>query len=255
MIVGAYKFRLPGVLPIIFTIAMLSLLLQLGYWQLNRAELKQQLRDDFADRTEGDVLRFSNHSDEQLELLQYASMYLTGHFVGSHRILLDNRMHGGKLGFHALGVLQLSGQKRFVLVNLGWVAMQDSREVLPEVVLPKGEVSFPIRVKNITRNVFTLGGLDIRSDGLILMPVLDKPQLEEWLQLELSGAMALVDVNADFGYVRQWQAHQGISPSKHIGYAFQWFALSFALFAIFIIVNSKRIHPKLETKQDQVDGQ
>ncbi len=254
MIIGPYQFRLPGWLPIVFMVAMLSLLLQLGSWQLNRASLKQQLRDDFSGREHGTVVRFVNHSDEQLELLQYASMSVTGRFVGSHRILLDNRMNGSELGYHALGVLQLSQQQRFVLVNLGWVSMNGTRDVLPKIELPTGEVSFPVRIKNITRNVFTLGGLDIRGDGMVLMPVLDKPQLEEWLNLELSTAMVLVDPAATFGYVRQWQAHLGISPSKHVGYAVQWFALALALSVIFVVVNTKRISDKTDDKQDEING-
>lgn len=41
------------------------------------------------------------------------------------------------------------------------------------------------------------------------------------------------------GYVRDWQIVP-FSPQRHLGYAFQWFALAVGMLVIFIVVNTNR---------------
>lgn len=119
-------------LPLCAGVLLVALTGSLGNWQLRRAEEKsvlqvqldalasrpaQALRADAASPTEG--LRLS----------------LAGQWRAEAAILLDNRTHAGRAGYHVLTPLLLEDGSGAVLVNRGWVAAAADRR-LPEIAPP-----------------------------------------------------------------------------------------------------------------------
>ena len=64
--------------------------------------------------------------------------------------------------------------------------------------------------------------------------------MQRSLGYPLAAWLVVLDPAAPHGYVREWKIVPGLTPDRHRGYAFQWFALAAALFAIWMIVNLKR---------------
>ena len=184
---------------------------------------------------------FSAVRPAQFDALRFATVDIVGRFDRPEVIYLDNRSHAGQLGYHALAVFHADGHEPGLLVNLGWLPLIGGRETLPTVSLPTGEQHFLARLKPISDPVLALGtALDVRDGKRLVMPVLDRKVLSDWLGVPLLEVEALVDPSASFGYTRVWQAHYDIPPVKHRAYAFQWFALAFAVLVIFVMVNTRR---------------
>src|SRR5205823_759786 len=64
-----------------------------------------------------------------------------GRFVAERTVLLDNKLRRGRPGYEVVTPLALAGSEWHVLVNRGWIAAPPSRETLPEVRTPSGELT------------------------------------------------------------------------------------------------------------------
>lgn len=202
------------------------LLINLGFWQLSRAEEKVQLEQRLIARQHAPPVSLASVSDT-------GDAYLTGVYVEANLVpqagkylLLDNQTHSGQVGYLAYQLMTNESHHN-VLVERGFIAHQGSRSTLPTVswleqplittgrlyqrslnplsneLMPEVEHS-PIRIQNM--NIDQLA----RLWGQKIAPYILQPQQEVW------------------PYPQPWQPVPMVS-SKHYGYAFQWFAMAFAL--------------------------
>ena len=65
---------------------------------------------------------------------------LKGEFVPRYTVLLDNKVHRGRPGYHVVQPLRILDTGKHVLVNRGWVALKERRELLPVFQTPSGVV-------------------------------------------------------------------------------------------------------------------
>ena len=77
--------------------------------------------------------------------LRYRPVVATGEYLSSRQILIDNKVHSGRAGYHVVTPLALA-DGRIVLVNRGWIAQGASRSELPAAPAPSGVVSVQGRV-------------------------------------------------------------------------------------------------------------
>ena len=72
--------------------------------------------------------------------------------------------------------------------------------------------------------------------------VVSYPTLEDLecvLEGEVLPGLLLMDATLADGYVREWTMPNPLPPSRHYGYAAQWFALAATLFFLFFKLNLK----------------
>jgi surfeit locus 1 family protein len=244
MRIGPYRFKptLPGTLA---ALALLPLLISLGFWQLRRADEKRALIDQFAG---GGSTTQQLHADgiETLSLLQQVA--LSGRFDGSRQVLLDNipasRDAAGfsKPGFRVLTPLLLDEQ-HILLVDRGWIPLGRTRDELPDLSVGDQPRSLRGRIAELPRAGFRMKGERPKD----LWPrVLNFPTLDELRALygaSLLPRIVLLDPAEPDGFKRDWSQRYSIGefgPSKHIGYAVQWFGLALALVAIYVVVGIHR---------------
>ena len=65
--------------------------------------------------------------------------------------------------------------------------------------------------------------------------------LESVLGRPLPPRIVRLDAAQPDGYERVWTPTFGFGPERHIGYAFQWFALALAVLATYLILSFKRV--------------
>ena len=112
------RFR-PGIAPTLVVLALLPLLVFLGFWQLSRGEQKRALLDSYAERqaaaplTAGQLLN--------VEQPAFRRVQLRGHLDGKHSLLLDNRMRDGQVGVELLQPFQDQASGQWLLLNRGWL--------------------------------------------------------------------------------------------------------------------------------------
>ncbi|MBM0104160.1 SURF1 family protein [Steroidobacter sp. S1-65] len=225
----------PSLLGVVLTLLGLALFIRLGYWQLDRADQKQALLDQYAAGQQAQVEITSQNAHN---LPRYQRAQVSGRYDPTHQILLDNMpSHTGQPGFRVLTPLETSAG--WLLVDRGWLPLGASRQVLPDI-----SVSDEQRTITGTIDVLPRAGLQLETptiDPTLPWPrVLSFPThegLEQQLGHELLPGVLLLDASHPDGYQRIWEAHLGFKPERHIGYAVQWFALAAAALILFLVTS------------------
>lgn len=225
----------PSPLGAALTVLGTALLMQLGFWQLGRAEQKQTLLDQYA---KGQQTQVEITPQNANGLHRYQRARVTGRYDPTHQILLDNMpSHAGQPGYRVMTPLETSAG--WLLVDRGWLPMGATRSQLPEIAVGDGE-----REITGTLDALPKAGLELDLppvDANVPWPrVLSFPKqtaLEQQLERKLIAGLLLLDASQPDGYERIWEAHLGFKPERHIGYAVQWFALAAAAIVIFIVIS------------------
>lgn len=219
---------------VVLTLAGMALFARLGFWQLDRAEQKQELLAQYEAGQRTQIAITSENADT---LARYQRVSVAGRYDPTHQILLDNMpSHAGRPGFRVLTPMQ--SPAGWLLVDRGWLPLGATRSELPDVSVNAAE-------RNITGTLDALPRAGITLDSALIAAnapwprVLSFPKqadLEQQLGLKLIPGVLLLDPSHPDGYERIWEAHLGFRPERHIGYAVQWFALAAAAALIFILL-------------------
>ncbi|MGB0713555.1 MAG: SURF1 family protein, partial [Gammaproteobacteria bacterium] len=236
--IGRQIFRFPGLLPNLLTVALLSLLLGLGFWQLDRARQKDALAKDFV-ATPGQRSFDSIASGGSYTRFQKA--VAVGRFVDEPAFLLDNRAWKGRPGYQVLIPFRLRQGQGLVLVNLGWVPRGRTRQDLPDLVWPRESRDIDVLVTPPPEKVIRLGPDDppVSSRARVIQAI-ETGLLSGYLNEPLLPYVLLLEESETFGYERAWKPYYGITSDKHRGYAFQWFSLAATLLILYVMVNTRR---------------
>jgi surfeit locus 1 family protein len=219
----------PGWLPSILVLLLMPGLVSLGFWQLQRGEEKRQLLDSFEARRQAEPIGL-----EQLEPMRdpaYRRVHLRGHFDSEHSLLLDSRIRDGHAGVELLQPFYDQASGLWVLLNRGWLPWPDRRTPV-QFDTPDGVLQL-----NAWIYVAPSGGLSLRSGVASegwprLITQVEADSL--WRQLGRGGLPFETRLEPGPASYRVDWPIVAMSPSKHLGYAVQWFALAAALLGLFI---------------------
>ncbi|KPK40648.1 MAG: hypothetical protein AMJ69_01475 [Gammaproteobacteria bacterium SG8_47] len=231
------QFR-PTLVPTLVTLVLLPVMISLGFWQLDRADQKQAILDEYRQREQLPPLDLAAPVAEP-ERIRYRRARLVGEFDASRIVFVDNKVVHGVVGFDVLVPLRVQDTARWVVVNRGWVPGGTRRDILPQADIPAGEVVVTGRVSVPSDNPFVDAELNW-SEGW--PAVVQWPDLEGFARragLALQPVVVLEDPVEGAGFVREW-ALVYAPPEKSLSYAVQWFALSTALLIIYVVVNLKK---------------
>jgi len=243
--IGRFFFT-PGIIPTLAAIIVFTLLLNLGFWQLQRAEEKNYLKSRFESRNTLGPMTL-----EELNTLQGDTndfpLKTSGHYDNRYNVLLDNQMHETRAGYHLLTLFIPSGSNQGIWVNRGWLWAGHDRSILPDFPAIEGQQALQGRVYTPPDNVFLL-----KKDNFnqVSWPFraqsMDLNSLQGLLDVQLLPfTLRLNPGSNDSSMPREWH-YLPIGPEKHQGYAFQWFAMSFALIMIYFFTNTHKIKPEQE---------
>jgi len=240
MRIGKYQFK-PRLITTILFLLLMIMLVRLGFWQLSRADQKRAIiAEQQAKLAMAPKIIDGGLSDTQN--LQYRRLQVDGTFEDKYLIYIDNKINQGKVGYDVVQPLHIKDSQQYVLVNRGWVPMGKSRQLLPQIKVPQGQVSLLGIAKYNTRDVATFGDANRSRQGWpAMVRWLDIDSLRKETGLNLLPFVLLLDPGSPHGYVREWK-FINMPPEKHISYAVQWFAMALVLLVIYLVVNMKRIN-------------
>lgn len=226
-----------------------ALLLSLGVWQLNRAEEKRTMLELAAASAAAPAVPLIEYQDSLFDAAErYARVTITGVWKPKNQWLWDNRISEGKAGYEVLTPFQtLSGLT--VLVNRGWVPVGQSRSTLPDVSVGFDNPQATTIDSGIEPpQTITIEGVLTRpSKGLASGPAIEPstgwPKRVQYLDYAVFGEAlgvslvpALVQARGIDAPVSEawhlkgnWEPTETFGPSRHLGYAVQWFALLITL--------------------------
>ncbi|GFM88629.1 SURF1-like protein [Pseudomonas cichorii] len=210
--------------PALLMLAVLPLLVMLGFWQLNRAEEKRVILGHYAGHRAAAPVDIARLLD--LEEPAYRRVQLHGQFDAAHSLLLDNSTRDGKAGVELLQPFQDQPSGLWLWINRGWLPWPDRRtppvfrtsnqplHLNAWVYVPHGE-SFHLQA-------------DALSDSWPRLVTAFTPG-KLWAELDRQGYPHELRLEpGEAAYRADWPV-VAMEPQKHMGYAVQWFALATAL--------------------------
>jgi surfeit locus 1 family protein len=238
-----YQFK-PKLIPTIATLLLLLLMVNLGMWQSNKADLKQAKRILFEQR-EKDGFVSLGLADIDLETMRYRRIALRGNFEPEFQILLDNKVYKGQAGYHVVTPFLISGSSKRILVNRGWVPVGADRNVLPKIETVGSQVEVTGYLQDLSGRYFELGsGQGAAEEWHVVWQNLDIERYKKLVKYEIQPGMLLLDSSSTAGgFVREWPKPDDRMEVNR-GYAIQWYLMSLALIIIFIVTNLKKTTPQ-----------
>jgi surfeit locus 1 family protein len=160
---------------------------------------------------------------------------LRGEFLPKYTVYLDNKVHRGRPGYQIVQPLRLAGGAN-VLVNRGWIAAGATRDRLPEVRTPAGEIALSgVRLAHFPQ-AYAPGGAV--PEGRVWQNA-TRERFAAWSGLALEPYVVEQHSAADDGLVRDWpRAESG--AEKNDSYALQWYSLAALSVILFLFLNVRR---------------
>lgn len=236
MRIGRFDFS-PRPVPTVAALAMVALTVWLGNWQAGRAGEKAALQSLLETRAVEAPLTIAGRVRSAQEIL-FRRVRLRGTFVPGAQFFVDNRIQGGRAGFHVIAPLELVAGGPVALVNRGWVARTAAYPSPPEVPVPAGEQAIeglatlpPRRFVELSADTVTGSvwqNLSIERyaarTGREVLPVVV-------LASPPAPGLAAVEEKPDTGV------------AKHQEYALTWFSLAATVVALWVGLNLHRTKP------------
>jgi len=210
-----------------------ALFIILGFWQLDRAEQKRALEQAFADTGRYVTV------DAETVYEPYQPLTASGRYLLKREFLLDNVILDGRLGYYLVTPFEYESGKPLLLVNRGWAPKTAGSE-------PAGiSAAAPDEgVTTVRGRAGQLPRVGIRAGEAFAYSAGEWPRIANWPTIdELSASLGrdvlpfvlLADPEPGTTLIRRWQPQQA-GPMRHIGYAFQWFALALAVVVVAVVV-------------------
>lgn len=236
--IASYRFS-PGVLSTLITFVLLYIMFSLGFWQLDRAQYKDTLQQKIEQR--------KNLTAVSLEELPFTPddrrfhpVEFKGEYDNAHSFLLDNKTLDGRVGYHVFTPVKV-GATKSILVNRGFVAQGRSRASLPEIDAVNGKIVLTGLLDLVPSGGIILGGyVTDATRWPVVLQYVDLDEISQLLGYQLYDMVLWLN-KGEVGEFEYDHPVLNLNSAKNDGYAFQWFALSFALTMIYLFVNTKKI--------------
>ena len=226
------KFK-PGKRITIFFVFFALLFFVLGLWQIERGQAKTGIIDEFNANLESEP----QYLDDRAK--KWDRVFVKGTWENSRQILIDNVIHRGVAGYKVLTPLRVLESDKLVLVDRGWIKRNKYRENLPDIDLLENELTVS-------------GILEYPELGLVLSDDLVSPDWPKVSQTKNPNVLLkeydentynlilLADpvLKNSLEYIKITPTN--MMPSKHYGYAAQWFSMFLVLCLMFIWYGYKR---------------
>lgn len=234
MRLGGFAFE-PRPVPTVAAFALVALTTWLGLWQDRRAEEKTARQALLESRVAAAPLAIAGAGGTSQDLL-FRRLAARGGFIGKDQIFIDNRIHGGRAGYHVITPLRLAGTDAILLVNRGWVPRSAAYPAPPAVPVPEGERA--------------VSGLAVLPPARFLELSADTVEGSVWQNLSIERyarragvpvvPVVLLASPPGEGLVAvEERPDAGIA--KHREYSLTWFSLAATAAALWVALNLRRI--------------
>lgn len=211
---------------------LVPIFVSLGLWQWNKAAGKEA-RQSLLDARDREPSMPLSATLADGESLRYRRMTVRGRYEPRYQILIDNRIHQERAGYHVVTPLKIEGSEMRVLINRGWVPATADRR-LPAVETPVGTVDLVATAVVPGTRFFTLASEPVTGSWQVVWQNLDFNRYREAVGIPLQPVvLQLAPDSGGAGFVRDWPRPDE-RIERHIGYAWQWFGFAVATVGIWL---------------------
>lgn len=240
MRIGIWHFH-PRLWPSLAVLMLLPILLGLGFWQVQRAHVKEELEQAFLQRAAAAPLALEQ-ALQRPHAQRYQRVLARGIYDPTQHILLDNQTYRGEAGYRVFSILRRANAKPALLVDRGWVSQGGRRHRPPPLPLPPASIVVRGMLDAPPAAGLRLGPAAAEIYGQVrVVQAIDVDGLERLLGYPLLPWIVRLDAGEPYGFMRADTVRPvRMGSARHRGYAFQWFALAAALIVIYIAVNTHK---------------
>jgi len=220
----------------VFALAMVVLMVYLGFWQLSRL-------DERKDRNAEVRIAMAAEAEpiESLlgtEPLDHTATIVAGEYLDEHSFLVANRSFESQAGLWLATPMRLE-DGRVVVVSRGWVPrLWTSGDDLRVIDTPTGRIEVLGRVQESVAGGRIGGGSTYELPDISRM---DLPKVEEMLELDVEDRwVQLVRQAPPLGDLPVPVPRPSLDEGPHLSYAFQWFFFSFATVVVYVLILRKQ---------------
>ena len=226
----------------VFALAMVVLMVNLGFWQLRRLDERRAGNVEIAAAMSQDPFDVAAHLDRRGPPPEHTAVAAAGAYLADAEVRIGNRSRGGQPGFWLATPLQL-GDGRAVAVVRGWVPRRsltglDERSPAP----PAGQVVV------VGLAFDSVGGGRVAETAAGEVPEISRMDLDRFA--EVSG----VDVEEVWIRLRAQSPPQpeglpepvpdpDLGEGPHLSYAFQWFFFSAGAIVVYALILRRAVRP------------
>ena len=220
----------------ILTIIGVIVLCQLGFWQLARwqwkTEILEQLETEYAKDAHEVALTFDN----PVAANQLVRGYVTGTYQHDKEMWIQTRTYDGIPGYHMLTPFVLENKKGVLLVNRGWIPIEQE---MPKDGLIERSAG-PVKIVGMVKSV-------PRANSFVPE---NRPTKNQWFRIDLAqmaqekGIEQFID-NAVFYVEDEGRGEKGHYPfhvatlnkpnNNHAQYMVFWFTMAFLMVLIYVM--------------------
>ena len=240
MIIFKRRFR-PTLRATMIALAGFAVFIALGMWQLERANYKDTIQQKFESRLEADYRQLDIRA--ALSDIEFQKLELPGKYDLSRTLLVDNQLYHGRAGYHVLSPFELSGSSDILLINRGWVALGNSREILPAIEKPasdgvvRGIASIP------GENIYRMGTISLQDNWPQVIAFVDIEAMQAQFEGQLLPLILWLGPEQAGHYAREWNPVWA-RPEKSRAYAWQWFTFGAVSLILFLVLNLRKQNGK-----------
>lgn len=219
-------------------VVVVAIGIALGNWQLRRADEKRGIEARLTAQLAQAPLAVGA-ATVRAEDVEYRRVVVQGEFDRAWPLYLDNRPIAGNAGFYLLMPFKIAGSERHVLVERGWFPVdQHNRNHLPTLNTPDGNISIEgVAVRN-PGHVLQLGQAPVVQPGAILQNLI-VADFAAASKFDMQPFVIEQATDTHDGLTRTWP-RPSVGIERHLGYAFQWYALALTAFLFFVVTGYRR---------------
>tara|TARA_B100000700_G_scaffold6191_2_gene6619 strand:- start:3409 stop:4104 length:696 start_codon:yes stop_codon:yes gene_type:complete len=214
----------------LFSIFFTLLFISLGFWQIERAESKALKMKAFNEMQKSPPIILKDLS------AAWSRVFVEGFYDSSRQVLIDNQINDGQVGYKIYTPFYFDDKAIFV--DRGWIPRGKTRSELPDIVFQSDRLRIVGSLLKPEKEV--LAGDDIFTKN---WPIVSQTKLPSIIETKFNKDFydSVIVLEPGSNFLKEYIPIQPfvISPTKHYGYALQWFTMSIVLFSMFIYAINK----------------
>ncbi len=209
-----------------FSCLFVTVFIFLGFWQIERAEHKTKLIQEF-DKAQTKTPNYISKSSAA-----WSRVYIEGLYDPSRQVLIDNQMNNGKAGYKIYTPFYYDDDKA-IFVDRGWAPQGKTRSNLPDINFRSGKVRIVGSLIKPEKEVFA--GDELLTNEWPLVSQTKSPStIETAYDAKFFDMVLILEPGSEFIMEHISLTPFVITPTKHYGYALQWFTMSIVLAGMFM---------------------
>ena len=209
-----------------FSCVFIIVFILLGFWQIERAGFKASLIQEF------DLEQAKAPNAISSSSSQWSRVYIEGFYDPAQQVFIDNQINNGKVGYKIFTPFYYE-KDQAIFVDRGWISQGKTRNDLPNINF-NATKTFIIGTLIKPEKEVLAGNELLTNEWPVVSQTKSPSVIQEAYEKQFSDMVLILDPGSQFMNEHVSLTPFVITPTKHYGYALQWFTMSLVLAGMFI---------------------